>query len=86
MFQRCRLENDTTLKDRTNLTPKDITTLLGLCLRCTYFVFQGEYYIQIHGAAMGSPVSPIVCNIYMEDVERKAIETAAPPPPPFMVV
>lgn len=29
---------------------------------------------------MGSPVSPIVCNIYMEDVERKAIETAAHPP------
>ena len=29
---------------------------------------------------MGSPVSPIVCNLYMEDFEQKAIATAAHPP------
>merc|ERR1711994_928145 len=40
----------------------------------------GVYYIQIHGAAMGSPVSPIVCNLFMEDLEQRAIETALHPP------
>ncbi|RXN35800.1 hypothetical protein ROHU_003514 [Labeo rohita] len=30
---------------------------------------------QKHGCAMGSPVSPIVANLYMEEVEKKALET-----------
>ena len=28
---------------------------------------------------MGSPISPIVANLYMEDLETKAIQTAPPP-------
>ena len=75
-----KLEEDTTLHKRTPLSPEDITTLLEKCLRCTYFLYRGEYYLQIHGAAMGSPVSPIVCNLYMEDFERRAL-TGIPDPP-----
>ena len=75
-----RLEKDGTLKDRTPLSPDDVTRLLGLCLNCTYFLFQGEYYLQIHGAAMWSHVSPIVCNMYMEDFEELALATADHPP------
>ena len=75
-----KLEEDDTLKDRTPMAPKDVVTLLGLCLNCTYFLYRGQFYQQIHGAAMGSPVSPIVCNLYMEDFEQKAIATAAHPP------
>ena len=29
---------------------------------------------------MGSPVSPIVCNLFMEELEQRAIETALHPP------
>ena len=29
---------------------------------------------------MGSPISPIVANLYMEDVEIKTINTAEHPP------
>ena len=57
---RRKLEKDNTLKSRTNL--------LNFCLSCTYFVWDDEFYKQIHGAAMGSPVSPPVCNGYMEEV------------------
>ena len=32
-------------------------------------------YKQIHGCAMGSPVSPVVTNICMEVIENTAIET-----------
>ena len=38
-----KLEEDNTLSERTQLEPDDIIWLLGLCLNCTYFLFQGEY-------------------------------------------
>ena len=41
-----------------------------------YFSFQE----QVEGAAMGSPVSPIVANLYMEYLEQKALSTAPTPP------
>ena len=49
-------------------------------LNYTCFVFQGQYYEQIEGAAMGSPLSPIVANIFMEYFETKALETTPHPP------
>ena len=64
-----KLEEDQTLMDRTPLAPDDIR-LLNFCRKCTYFLFQGECYPQIHGAAMGSLVSLIVCNLYMEYCEQ----------------
>ena len=58
------LGQDNTLKERTVLPVTDIILLLEFCLYNTYFPFQG--YEQVEGAAMGSPVSPIVPNLYME--------------------
>ena len=58
-----RLECDPTLRERTNLDPQDIVQLLDVVLNTTYFQFRGEVYQQCHGAAMGSPVSPIVANL-----------------------
>ena len=49
-----RLEN-VTLADRTALTPTSICHLTGLCLRSTYFAFQGNIFQQKKGTAMGSP-------------------------------
>ena len=42
----------------------------------TYFQFRGIIYQQKFGTAMGSPVSPIVANLFMEWLEQKAIATA----------
>ena len=75
-----RLTEDTTLTERTKVSVNNIIELLTWVLSTTYFVYQGVYYIQIHGAAMGSPVSPIVCNLFMEDLEQRAIATALNPP------
>ena len=75
-----RLLDDNTLSERTNVSVDNITELLTWVLSTTYFVYQGVYYKQIHGAAMGSPVSPIVCNLFMEDLEQRAIATALNPP------
>ena len=67
------LDKDTTLKERTVMEVGDIILLLEFCLKNTYFSFQGQFYEQVEGAAMGSPVSPIVANLYMEYLEQKAL-------------
>ena len=67
------LEKDHTLKERTVLAVTDIIVLLEFCLKNTYFSIQDQFYEQVEGAAMASPVSPIVANIYMEYLEQKAI-------------
>ena len=64
-----RLTEDETLEDRTALTPEQVTHLLELCLKTTYFSFRKEFYQQTDRAAMGSPVSPVVANLY-GDVRR----------------
>ena len=68
-----RLEEDEQLKYRTKLTPDNISTLLELCVNCTYFVYDGTFFKRIHDRAMGSPVSPILCNLIMEDFEKQAL-------------
>ena len=35
---------------------------------------------QVKGAAMASPISPIVANLFMENLEIKALATAPVPP------
>ena len=74
------LEKDHTLEERIVLAVSDIILLLEFCLKNTYFSFQGQFYEQVEGAAMGSPVSPIVANLYMESLEQKALSTAPHPP------
>ena len=67
------LEKDPTLKDRTVLTVNDSIQLLKFCLKNTHFSFQDPFYEQVEGAAMGSPISPIVAKLYMEYFEQKAL-------------
>ena len=75
------LEEDPQLHKRTSLSVKITTRLLEYCLTSTYLIFQGRFYEQQEGAAIGSPVSPIVANLYKEQFENQAINTA--PEPPF---
>ena len=72
----CKLENDPGLADRTNLTPTQIADLLNFVLRSTYFQYNGSIYEQKDGAAMGSPVSAVIANLYMEEFEERVIATA----------
>ena len=71
-----RLEQDTGLPRRTTWSSENILKLLEFCLVNTYFLFNGQFFEQTKGAAMGSPVSPIVANIYMEAFEERALSTA----------
>ena len=57
-----RLE-DTNLHERTQLSVEKIVELLKLCLSTTCFQWRDE---QTSTAAMGSPLSPVSANIFME--------------------
>ena len=61
-----RLTEDQDLHKRTSMNIQQIISLLEFCLNSTSFMFQGQYYQQMEGAAMGSPLSPIIANIFME--------------------
>ena len=60
-----KLRQDLTLPDRSELNVDQLTQLLECCLTITYFVYGGGFYQQVHGTAMGSPVSPIVASLYI---------------------
>ena len=75
------LTQDPTLSQRTQMSIPQIVTLLEFCLTNTYFLFQGKYYEQVHGAAMGSPISPLIANLFMEEFEAKALQSAPHPQP-----
>ncbi|XP_047998166.1 uncharacterized protein LOC125235611 [Leguminivora glycinivorella] len=46
-----------------------IMVLLRNCLEGSYFLYRGKHYLQIDGVAMGSPVAPVLANIWMEHIE-----------------
>ena len=65
--------SDQTLIERT--TPvQQLVHLTELCLHSTYFKCQSKFYKQTDGAAMGSPLSPIIANLFMEQLEEEAIQ------------
>ncbi|CAG5016617.1 unnamed protein product [Parnassius apollo] len=59
-----------------NNMPQEYTILFEHCLTSGYLLWKEDFYKQVDGVAMGSPVSPIVADIFMEDFEEKALLTA----------
>ena len=57
-----------------SLPTEDIMDLLNISLTSTYFQYNGKHYKQLHGTAMGSPVS-VVAEIVMQHVEERALAT-----------
>ena len=81
-----RLQQDNTLPQRTSMSISQITSLLEFCLTHIYFLFHGKYYEQVQGAAMGSPISPLIANIFMEEFEVQALNSFPHPPFPLAQV
>jgi len=47
---------------------------IDLVLYSTSFAFNGRYYEQIYGSPMGFPLSPILADIVMEDLETHCLQ------------
>lgn len=73
-----KLSTDATLSERTQLSPAKIVDLLKFVLHSTYFMYNGDFYEQQEGAAMGSPVSAVIANLYMESFEERALKICPP--------
>ena len=73
---RKRLCEDPTLHRRTKLSVENIVELTQFITTTTYFSFREVIYIQKFGTAMGSPVSPVLANLFMDWLQKMAIATA----------
>ena len=65
-----RLREDASLGQRLSLPVEDIILLLSFCPKTTQFAYNGNYFQQVFGTAMGSPVSAVIANMVMEDGNR----------------
>ena len=68
-----KLQWETTLQNRSPLSIPNIMSLLRFCLKRTFFTIQGKSYRQVKVAAMGSPLTPVVANLILEDFKTRAL-------------
>ena len=69
-----KLNEDTAWTGSTSLTAAQIVALLDTCMRKSDFKFRDTFYRMTDGLAMGSPVSAVVANLFMEDFEQRAFD------------
>ena len=74
------LDKDDSLSSRTPIPKDTVLELTRLCLTTTYFQYKDSFYQQKSGMAMGSPLSPLMANIFMEWFEERALDTALKKP------
>ena len=54
-----------------NLTKMDLVDLLSVATKEQLFQFNGALYEQTDGVAMGSPLGPLLANVFMTHIEEK---------------
>ncbi|XP_055590872.1 uncharacterized protein LOC129742954 [Uranotaenia lowii] len=59
-----------TIGKATNINLDIFIEMIELCLESCYFIFGQKFYRQKEGTAMGSPTSPILCDLVMEGLLR----------------
>ena len=75
-----KMLNDENLGSKTAMTAEQITKLFRTCVTRTYFQFNQKLYQQVDGLAIGASTSGFCANIFMEHLERKALDTFTNPP------
>ena len=64
-------------------TKRDIRKLFRIATSETHFTFNGSIFDQIDGVAMGSPLAPVLANLFMGFHEQNWIEQATNVKPIF---
>ena len=63
------------------ISSDDLTKLFKFATCETHLLFNGKFYAQIDGVAMGSPVAPVLANLFMGHNEKLWIENFQETPP-----
>jgi len=74
------LKNDGLLKDRTNLSIKEIINLLKFCMYSTVVTFNDKFYLQSGGCPMGCSLSPIIAEALVQHIFKTASINFPNPP------
>ena len=59
----------------TDIIKTEMKELLNLCTKSAHVTFDGYIYVQNDSFAMGSPLGPVLANIFMVELERSVIPT-----------
>ena len=65
-------------KIKTSIPKSILRELSYLCTKEVHFMFNDEIYIQSDGVAMGSPLGPLLANIFMTSLEEEVIPKLTP--------
>ena len=57
----------------TRITKNEMRELILICTKNVHFTFNGETFTQVDGATMGSPLAPILADIFMVELDRNLI-------------
>ena len=62
------------LESSTLIPKKEFLNALDFVLNSAYFTFNGQFFKQKFGIPMGSPLSPIIANLVMENLEVNTLK------------
>ena len=65
------------------MSKKQLKKLFHFATAQTHFMFNGDYYDQIDGVAMGSPLGPVLANLFMSHHEKRWLSEYQGPPVKF---
>ena len=58
---------------RISISRNEMKELLLLCTKKVNFIFNGKIYLQVDGVTMGSPLGPVLADIFMTELEKESI-------------
>ena len=62
------------IKCAIKLSKNEFINTVKFVLTSTYFIFNGNIYKQIFGTLMDSPLSPIISDIVIKDLEKRVLK------------
>ena len=58
---------------KTKLKREELKELLQVCTKEMHFTFDGKIYVQTDGVCMGSPLGPVLANVFMVHLEETIV-------------